>query len=103
MDIRNAHIPLAFLASVGIGMVINVLIFPLTHALWSGTIHQGAVDSMVGAGWGEVLVWRVFDGAFAVVIMGGFGVVLGVIGVALIWAFFSFVIDYIGRNFVSRW
>ena len=96
MNIRNAYITVAFIVTVGIGMGINVLILPLTRALWSGTIHQAAVDSMVGAGWAEVIAWRVVDGAYAITLM-------WVIGLALTWAFLSPVFAYIGRNVVSRW
>lgn len=92
MNILSVHVPLAFLG----GMVINVLIFSWTHSFWSEKIHQVAVDSMAGAGWAGVIAWWVVDGAYAVTIM-------GVIGVALTWAFLSLVIDFIERNFGSGW
>ena len=91
MNILSVHVPVPFLVGVGV----DFLIFPWTCAYWSTIIHQEAINSMVGAGWGEVIAWWVVDGAYALAIV-------GLMGVTLTWVFLSLIIDYIKRNSFGR-
>ena len=94
MDIRNTYI--AIVPALIVGVILDIVFFQWTHAFWSATIHQTAVESMATAGWVEGLAWGVVDRVYAVIIIGG-------IGVTIAWAFLTPVFNFFSRNFISRW
>ena len=62
--------------TLGVGGLLDWLLFSLTVQLWRVTVHDVISDAMVGAGWPEKLLWVTLDLTFAGVIILGIGIVL---------------------------
>ncbi len=62
--------------TVAVGIFIDILIWPFTSEFWRENVHKVFLEQKVDAGWAEGMTWILLDGIFAVLIIGGIGVML---------------------------
>ena len=65
-----------FAITIGLGIVIDALIFPVTRQLWGALVHDIVMEQAKDADLASRILLYVIDVGMAVVLMGGIGIFL---------------------------
>ena len=66
------------LGTVAFGMLINILIWPVTKTIWSSIVHQTLLEQARDAELAHRIALYTLDLGMAVLLMAGFGLLLAV-------------------------